>query len=213
MLVKSVLQKVFNVKRFYIEKVEKQEEGLYGYIKARGRSKPLCPKCKGRAWSNGHVKERTWRFVPMWGIQIYLRYTPRRVMCRKCGRGVEYMPWSMGKSPISHHLAVVIGILTRKQPWKDVADMLGIHWNTVMAAVSKVVEYGLKHRDISQVKKLGIDEISRRRGHKYQTNVYDLDQGRLVWTGRGRASETLDAFFKEWGVERTKKLKAMCCDM
>ena len=213
MLVKSILQKVFCVKRFTIEKVEKGDEGLYGSITARGRSKPRCPECKRTAWSNGHVKERIWRFIPAWGIQIFLRYTPRRVICKKCGPGVEDMPWSMGKSPISLHLAVVIAMLTRKQPWKDVADMLDIHWNTVMAAISKIVAYGLEHRDTSTVTRIGIDEISRRKGHVYQTNIYDLDQSRLVWTGTGRASETLDRFFEEWGEKRTKKLAAICCDM
>jgi len=213
MLIKSILQKVFSVKRFYIEKVEGKKEGLYGYIKARGRSKPLCPVCKRKAWSNGHVKERTWRFVPVWGIQVYLRYTPRRVICRKCGRGIEDMAWSMGKSPVSLHLAVVIALLTRKQAWKDVAEMLGIHWNTVRAAIARIVAYGLKHRDTSQVKNIGIDEISRKKGHVYQTNIYDLDQGRLLWTGPDRGAETLDRFFKEWGSKRINKLVAICCDM
>jgi hypothetical protein len=41
------------------------------------------------------------------------------------------------------------------------------------AVVDAAVTYGLAHRDISGVTHLGIDEISRKRGHVYVTNVYD----------------------------------------
>lgn len=123
------------------------------------------------------------------------------------------MPWSFGKSPISLHLSVVIAELTRKQPWQDVAGMLGIHWNTVRAAISRAVEYGLEHRDTSAVRSIGIDEISRRKRFVYQTNVYDLKDPRLLWTGADRGAATLEQFFEIWGEERTKKLYAICCDM
>ncbi|MCU7916756.1 MAG: transposase [Candidatus Thiodiazotropha sp. (ex Epidulcina cf. delphinae)] len=35
-----------------------------------------------------------------------------------------------------------------------------------------------------------MDGISRRRGHVYVTNVYDLKRRRLLWSGEGRAKET-----------------------
>ncbi|MHB1412246.1 MAG: transposase [Thermoleophilia bacterium] len=49
-----------------------------------------------------------------------------------------------------------------------------------------------------------IDEISRKRGHIYVTNVYELKARSLLWSREGRAKETLEAFFTWFGV---------CCDM
>ena len=213
MLLKSILQKTFGVKRFYIKKIEARENELFGHIKGRSGSKPICATCRHKATSNGHTQERKWRYVPLWGIQLWLCYRPRRIRCKRCGTGVEYMPWSIGKSPISIHLCVVIAVLTRKQPWQEIARQLGIYWNTVRAAIVKAVEYGLEHRDTSKVIHIGIDEISRKKGHEYQTVVYDLDDPRLLWTGADRGAKTVDRFFKEWGSERTDKLFAVCCDM
>ena len=67
--------------------------------------------------------------------------------------------------------------------------------------------------DLTQLTNLGIDEISRKRGHVYVTNVYDLIAKRLVWSGAGRSEATLEAFFDFLGPERIAKLEGVCCDM
>lgn len=47
-------------------------------------------------------------------------------------------------------------------------------------------------REIGSVLYFGIDEISRRNGHMYCTNVYDLKEKRLLWTGEGRDKSKID---------------------
>ena len=81
------------------------------------------------------------------------------------------------------------------------------------SAVENVVQYGLEHRDTTGIIAIGIDEISRRKGHKYVTMVYDLTRMRLIWSGEGRSKETLRKFFEEWGEERTCAIQAFCLDM
>jgi len=76
-----------------------------------------------------------------------------------------------------------------------------------------VVVFGLARRDLSGVTHIGIDEISRQKGHVYLTNVYDLKSGTLIWSGEGRTRETLHAFFDFFGKERTANLVGICCDM
>ncbi len=51
--------------------------------------------------------------------------------------------------------------------------------------------YGMTQRDLSGVIHIGIDEISRKRGHVYVTNVYDLKRRRLLWSGEGRPTRML----------------------
>jgi len=82
--------------------------------------------------------------------------------------------------------------------WKVVAQLFGLHWNTVRRAVKDVVDYGLQNRDLDNVLYIGIDEISRKRGHVYHTQVYDLIQKRLLWSGEDRTSQTLEAFRQFW---------------
>lgn len=79
--------------------------------------------------------------------------------------------------------------------------------------MGQAVAYGLERRDDSAVRYLGIDEISRRKGHVYHTQVYDLEAKRLLWSGEGRKAATLERFFDEWGAERSGRIEGICCDM
>jgi transposase len=97
--------------------------------------------------------------------------------------------------------------------WKVVSQLFGFHWNTVRKAVKDVVEYGLKHRDLDNLLYIGIDEISRKKGHVYHTQVYDLIEQRLLWSGEDRTSESLEVFFDELGEQRCENIQAVCCDM
>ena len=85
----------------------------------------------------------------------------------------------------------------------------------VYKSVEMVVNWGLKHRDLSNILAIGIDEIAHGIGHVYNTLVYQIDEGmkRLLWIGEGRSAKTLLKFFNEFGKERTMKIKYVCSDM
>ncbi len=108
---------------------------------------------------------------------------------------------------------VTLATWTRALPWKQVARLFRCSWGTVATAVDEAVAYGLAHRDLGELTQIGIDEISRKRRHVYVTNVYDLKSKRLVWSGKGRTQETLEAFFEFPGPEKTAALQGICCDM
>jgi transposase len=102
---------------------------------------------------------------------------------------------------------------TKLLAWDVVARLLGVHWNTVAAAVRQSVAYGRAHQQLGLVLYIGIDELSRRKGHVYVTNVYDLREKRLIWSGEGRSRETLKAFFAEHGEALKDRVMGVCCDM
>ena len=150
----------------------------------------------------------------MWGIPVALRYAPRRVSCPRCvGVHVESLPWVSGKQQMPHALMATLATWARVLPWQQVARLFRCSWGTVATAVEAAVAYGLAHRDLENLTHIGIDEISRKRGHVYVTNVYDLERKRLVWSGEGRSTETFHAFFDVLGPEKTAALEGICCDM
>ena len=61
--------------------------------------------------------------------------------------------------------------------------------------------------------RIGVDEISWRKHHKYLTLVLDHDRGRVVWGAPGRDSATLDGFFEELGPERSAAIEAVSLDL
>ena len=104
---------------------------------------------------------------------------------------------------------VTLATWSRALPWQQVAKLFGCAWGTVAAAVEEAVAYGLSHRDLGELTHVGIDEISRKRGHVYVTNVYDLITKRLIWSGEGRSEDTLNACFDFLGPERVTKLQGI----
>ena len=62
------------------------------------------------------------------------------------------------------------------------------------------------------MRRLGIDEISYKRHHKYLTVVVDHDSGRLVWAKPGRDKATLASFFDQLGPERSALITHVSAD-
>jgi transposase len=213
MLVESIVRKTLGLKRHSVKKVTGEQDEIVVYLVPDRRCKVVCSSCGRQGPGYDTLKERHWKHVPLWGIPVILVYSPRRVECNNCGIKVEAIPWTQGKSPLSLPLSVALATWSKLVAWKVVGQLFGFHWNTVRKAVKTVVDYGLAKRDLGKLIYIGIDEISRKRGHMYHTQVYDLVEKRLLWSGEDRTSETLEAFFDYLGKERCEQIEAVCCDM
>lgn len=115
------------------------------------------------------------------GIDVYLVYASRWAVCDHCGGvHVELLPWVAGKRQFTRALMITLATWARVLTWKQVAALFHCSWSTVATAVEEAVSYGLTRRNLSEVTHIGIDEISRKRGHVYVTNVYDLNSRHLL---------------------------------
>jgi transposase len=59
---------------------------------------------------------------------------------------------------------------------------------------------------LAGLRRIGIDEFSYRKRHHYLTVVVDHDTRRVVWAGKGRSAETLDAFFDLLGPSGCERI-------
>ena len=77
-----------------------------------------------------------------------------------------------------------------------------------------MVEWGLKQRSLEGITAIGVDEIQWKKGHKYLTLVYQINQGcvRLLWIGLERTEISFTDFFNML-QERSKEIKFVCSDM
>jgi transposase len=64
----------------------------------------------------------------------------------------------------------------------------------------------------ANLRRIGIDEISYKRHHKYLTVVVDHASGRLVWAAPGRDAATLGRFFDALGAERVAQITHASAD-
>jgi transposase len=208
-----IVRQTLGLRDHRVAAIEQSGAGLVVSVEVKRCRRLPCSGCGHRRRVRDRLQARRFRHVPMWGIAVWLVYSPARVRCKICGIKVERIPWARGKSPLSEPLVVVLATWARLLAWDVVAGLFQLPWGSVSTAVKHAVDYGLKHRRLGQVLWIGIDEISRRRGHIYHTQVYDLLEKRLLWSGEGREEATLRRFFDELGAEKAGRIDAVCCDM
>jgi transposase len=198
----------------YVQKIEESDGRLIAEIEAVEGRLPRCGHC-GRAvrGTKGRLRRREWRDLKLRHVPLVIAYRPRRVVCPDCGVRVEKVPWADRWSRVTKSLARAVAELARRTDLSTVAEQYGINWKTVAGIIRRVVEWGLARRWKRPLRVLGMDEVSRKKGHRYLTLVYDLERGELVWVGKDRTRETAHAFFDAIGQRRSERITAVSMDM
>ena len=94
-----------------------------------------------------------------------------------------------------------------------VAELMRVAWRTVGAVIERVAAEAMREVDLLDgLRRIGIDEISHRKGQRYLTVVVDRRTGRLVWPAPGRDRTTVLAFFGEAVTDRGEDPVALLGD-
>jgi hypothetical protein len=81
-------------------------------------------------------------------------------------------------------------------------------WRTVGGICERVAAEVQRQSDLLDgLTRIGIDEISHRKGQRYVTVVVDHLTGRRVWAAAGRDRRTVEAFFDQLGETRCKQIE------
>ena len=217
---KTIFNHVTEYKPFVVEQAEfvehESQPTLEITMRARENGLPTCSVCGQRC--SGYDTQptpRRFHFVPLWMIPVVLVYAMRRVNCPTCGVRVERVPWADGKSSLTTEYRWFLAGWARRMSQQEVAECFQVSWDHVYNAVKQAVSWGLSHRDLQRITSIGVDEVQWKRGHKYQTLVYQIDEGRkrLLWIGPGRTAKTLLRFFRFLGKDRSARLQFVCSDM
>jgi transposase len=219
MLLKTILNRAEPHQSFVYSRVRLIDSGsgptLEIDIQPRANSRPICSGCGHKGSGYDRLPQRRFEFVPLWGIAVFFLYAMRRVGCPQCGVTVEQVPWADGKNQLTKTYQWFLARWSKRLSWREVAQVFHTTWESVFRSVKMAVQWGLKHRDLSGIEALGVDEVQWRKGHKYLTLVYQIDGHgkRLLWVGRDRTAKTLLRFFRMLGRERSAALKFVCSDM
>jgi transposase len=94
-----------------------------------------------------------------------------------------------------------------------IARLCRVSWRTVGRVCERVAASELDPGRLDGLFRIGVDEISWRKHHKYLTLVVDNDGGKVVWGAAGHNAKTLDQFFNELGPERAALIEAVSMDL
>lgn len=219
---KTVLNKVQHFVGFIYQSVRLRGSGGTLRVEVKIEShqgiRGKCSACLKPSPGYDQLKERGWLSVPLWGIVVHFFYAPRRVECPEHGVGVEHIPWSQGKRPVTTAMMGFLARWARRLSWRETARTFQTSWETVYHSVEWFVEWGLAHRQLEAVRSLGIDEIhwgQGKRADQFLTVIYQIDQNcrRLLWVGRRRTQATLQRGLEVLGPQVLSGLRYICSDM
>ena len=187
--------------------------GIVVVLRRRGR-RLRCP-C---GWSTRAVYDRTtrrWRHLDLGAARLLLQAEIRRLSCRACGRvRTETVPWARPAARFTRDFEDVVAYLAQRTDKTTITRLLRCSWEAVAAIVTRVVADHLDDARLDGLYRIGIDDVSYRKGHRYLTVVADHDrQGAVVWAAEGKSSATLEGFFDTLGAERTAQLVAASMDL
>jgi transposase len=95
---------------------------------------------------------------------------------------------------------------------KDVADHLGVSWDTIKDIQQRHLEKHFAKPKLKHLRLLAIDEIAVGKGHRYLTVVLDLESGAVVFVGDGKGAEALEPFWRRLRPSGAR-IEAVAIDM
>jgi transposase len=102
---------------------------------------------------------------------VLLAYAPRRVQCRRCGVRTEQVPWGATASRFSWAFEEWVAYLAQITDQTHVHKLTGVAWVTVGQIIERVVQRRLSTDRLVNLRRIGIDEFSYRKRHRYLTIV------------------------------------------
>jgi transposase len=183
-------------------------------VRPDARSASRCARCRRSCpgYDTG-VGTRRWRTVDTGTTRTFLEAAAPRVKCPEHGVLVAHVPWARPGAKCTYLLEDTCAWLAKNMALTAVTVFLRLSWRTVASIVARVVQDLTGKTDqLDGLTRIGIDEISYRKGHRYLTCVVDHDTGRLVWAHEGRNKDTLTLFFDALGETRSALLTHVSAD-
>lgn len=146
-------------------------------------------------------------------VQAFVEADAPRVCCPVHGIVVAAVPWARHGAGHTLGFDQTVAWLATVCSKSAVTELMRIAWRSVGAIVARVWADTASRTDLlAGLRRIGIDEISYRKGHKYLLVVVDHDTGRLVWAGKGADQASLTGFFTLLGPARCAQISHVSSD-
>lgn len=161
---------------------------------------PYCPKC-GQRYIDAPKDRRTQRIedLSISGRRCFLEIVKYRIAC-SCGyKGTEGIEWLERYERVTVRFQKWIYAFCKRMTGKDVSILFGISKHLVYRLDKEGIQKEIAQQKPIKPKRIGIDEISRKKGHRYATIVSAPDERKILEVVKGRKKADLTPFFKGKG--------------
>lgn len=173
-----------------------------------------CPECGCECSIHDSAPERTWRHLDTMQFVTLLRARTPRANCPEHGIKTMTVPWAAPQGRFTLHFErFAVEVLLACASVKQACELLGIGWESAHEMMKRAVERGLERRPLDQLKHLGMDEKSFKRGQSYITLLTDLEQSRVVEVVEDRTTEAAGKLWDSLSPEQKATVEAVAVDM
>jgi transposase len=150
----------------------------------------------------------------MWGWCGRSWRRTRRGCAAGCmGVVVAAVPWARHGAGHTRAFDDTVAWLVCATAKSVVGQLMRIAWRSVGSIVTRVnAEVDARVDRLAGLRRIGIDEVSYKKGWRYLTVVVDHDTGRLVWAAPGANKEVLAEFFQALGAQRCERITHVSAD-
>jgi transposase len=172
----------------------------------------VCPRCQTCCCRVQDSRPRCIRDLPIFERPVLLWLHLRRFACPDC----QHRPWETSTTFRAHtKWTTRLYNQVREEflggcPCQELARRYDLSERTVFRWTFERSRGG-RPRQLGRA--LGIDEYSRRKGHRYNTAIVDLDKGRPITTFQGRRAEDVIAWFKNRPQAELDRVEVVVLDM
>jgi len=174
-----------------------------------------CPGCGASGRKAYDTEEREWRHLNFFQHETILRARVPRIDCSGCGVRPVNVPWSRPGSGFTLLFEALILAMAAHMPVRAIARLVGEHDTRLWRVIHHYVDQARGRRDDSNVRAVGIDDKSVRRGHDYVTVFADLDERKVLFVADGRKGEAVEQF--RWDLidhgADPEQVDEICIDM
>jgi len=212
----SVLTRVLGLPEFVVTRLEYDDHRDWLVVRCEPvRDVAVCPHCGTPSARLHQHKPRTVRDLSLAGYDCRLEFPSRRFKCRPCRRpfteGLEAVaPQARYTRRYGQHLFAQC----RGSSIQEVARRERLGYKAVEGLYYRLAAQQERAATAAVVRRLGIDEIALKKGHRqYALVLSDLDRGRVLTVLPDRTKETLEAHFDAWSLEQRAAVTDVALDL
>lgn len=215
MRVTTLFNKLLNLQGLWVTGFRLADGEVTLFVRPRGR-RLTCPHCGESRSSKQPIKAkwRRWRHLGIWSHRVFIEGPIRRFRCKPCDRMVtEAVAWARHDSDFTRPFEEAVGLMAQRTDQTAVSQLFGISWVTVGNIAARLVDELLDPDRLNSLRRIGVDEISFRKRHRYLTIVTDHDTGRVVWVSEGKTADVLKGFFESLPPGVCEAIEIVTMDM
>ena len=172
-----------------------------------------CPVCRKFYGLYDHSPERIYRHLNTCQMQTYIHVRLPRVKCPE--HGIKQVESEFGENGSNMTFAYESFVIQVAQECniKATARLCKLSWDQSWNALERAVNRGRGRKAHRVPGRIGVDEKSIARGHKYESLIYDLDGATVEYVCDDRKQKSLESYYKQFTRKELSQIKAVAMDM